>query len=126
MSEAIVVTNFRRRLAKQACEGTAVPKLAYMAFGDGGHNGDLTAKTPDANRTTLVHELLRKPLREIYQEDLLSATAAGTLETNELLGAKISEAGIFDAAGNLVGYKFFAPKIKEADEEYTVRIRLRF
>ena len=126
MSEAIIVTNFRSRLAKQACDGTAVPKLAYMAFGDGGHNSDLTAKTPDANRTALVHELLRKPLQDIYQEDLLSATASGKLDTGELVGAKISEAGVFDANNNLVGYKFFAPKIKEADEEYTVRIKLRF
>lgn len=126
MAEAIVTTQFRQRLAKRFCDNSALPRLGFMAFGDGGHTADGTAKTPSPSRTSLAHELVRKPLMELYQEDCLSVTAAGRLEESELPGFWISEAGVFDESGYLVGYKFFAPKVKEADETYIVRIKLRF
>lgn len=126
MAEAITSNAYRRRVAKHMADNSTLPPIAYMAFGDGGHNPDLTPIAPNADATALAHELLRKPLAAITQEDLYSVTGKGVMETTELVGARISEAALFDSAGNIVGLKTFAPKLKEADERYEISIKLRF
>ena len=44
----------------------------------------------------------------------------------ELVGETISEAGLVDAAGNLLAIKNFAPKIKENDEQYEIKVKLNY
>ena len=97
-----------------------------MAFGDGGHNTDLTPKAMDPARTTLYHERLRKELSNVTQEDPMSVTGTGRLEKDELVGARISEVGLLDESGYLIGYRCFSPKIKDTDETYEVEIKIRF
>ena len=126
MAEAITTYDFRRRLARHFFDGTELPKIKYMAFGDGGHNSDGTPIQPDSNQTSLRHELLRKELTEVYQEDDFSVTGKGRIAKDELVGVSISEAGLIDEGGNLIGFKNFAPKIKESDEEYEISIKLKF
>lgn len=126
MAEAITVTAYRQRLAAQMTGGAPAKAIAAMAFGDGGHNTDLTPITPNPNVTSLNNELLRKPLAWIANEDALSATGRGVLETNELVGARISEAALLDEDGEIIGYKTFSPKLKESDERYEINIKLRF
>lgn len=125
MAEAVTATSYRERLARQAHDGTPVARIFYMAFGDGGHNADLTPKPPNPNRSGLWHELLRKPLTVVSREGL-ETTGRGVLEEAELIGARISEAAIFDENGLIVGMKTFAPKLKESDERYEISITLRF
>jgi len=126
MAEAITVKGYRQRLATAMAGGAAIKKVAFIAFGDGGHNPDFTAKAPSDTQTALNHEVLRKPLAAITQEDTLSLTGRGVLENSELIGIKISEAALLDADGKLVGVKNFAPKVKERDERYEISIKLRF
>lgn len=127
MAEAITVDAYRKRLAGRMANGNApLHAIAFMAFGDGGHNPDMSAKSPSAAATALNHEVLRKPLAVIVQEDLFSVTGKGVVEAAELVGVSVSEAGLFDASGQLVGLKMFAPKHKESDERYEVSIKLRF
>ncbi|WMC11776.1 hypothetical protein PU634_05255 [Oceanimonas pelagia] len=127
MAEAVTLLSYRRRLAAQAAGGAAVPKIAFMAFGDGGHNPATNrAIAPDENQTSLNHELLRKPLAAVAQEDLLSVTGRGFLENGELIGKSISEAALVDEKGNIMGIKNFAPKVKESDERYEISIKMRY
>lgn len=126
MAEAVVANIYRRRLAARMAGGANIAPIAFMAFGDGGHNADLTPKAPSAAATSLNHEILRKPLAGITQEDLYSVTGKGAIEANEVIGAGISEAALLDANGQLVGLKTFAPKFKENDERYEISIKLRF
>ena len=126
MAEAVVANIYRRRIAARMAGGANIAPIAFMAFGDGGHNADLTPKAPSANATSLNNEILRKPLAGITQEDLYSVTGKGAIEANEVVGAGISEAALIDANGNLVGLKTFAPKFKENDERYEISIKLRF
>lgn len=127
MAEAVTLKSHRRRLAAAMAGGAPVPKIAYMAFGDGGHNpADFTAKPPSDEQTKLNHEVVRKPLLAVAQEDLYSVTGRGLLEKNELIGIRISEAALIDAEGNLIGIKNFAPKVKESDERYEISIKLRY
>ena len=130
MSEATTTTNFRQRLASHMFDNTTLPPVAYMAFGDGGHTvfdtGVSGVKPADANRTTLYHELLRKSLAGLIQEDSLSLTATGRIENTDLIGQTISEAALLDSAGNMLGFRNFAPKVKEGDETYDIKIKLKF
>lgn len=125
MAEAITTNNFRQRIAKHMFDNTVLPQATQIAFGDGGHTGN-TPKPMDASRTLLVNERLRKPLATIIQEDLYSLTGTGRIEATELLGVSVSEAALLDSAGNMLGYKNFAPKVKEADEVYDIKIKLKF
>jgi|GEM_PF-1201397 len=126
MSEATTTNSFRQRLAKHFYDDTALPMAAQMAFGDGGHNPDGTPKTPNPDQTTLAHEVLRKNLSSKVQEDAYSVTGTGTIADPEVVGVSISEAGLLDASGNLLGFRNFAPKIKEGDETYEIKIKLKF
>ncbi len=126
MAEAITVNAYRRRLASAMAGGPPIAEAAYMAFGDGGHSADLTAITPSREQVALNHEVLRKPLIEVSQEDPFSITGRGLIEASELVGISISEAALVDANGEIIGIKNFAPKVKESDERYEVSIKLRF
>ena len=126
MAEAIVVNAYRQRIAARMAGGAQLAPIAYMAFGDGGHNADLTPRPPSSSATALNHEILRKPLAAITQEDLYSVTGKGAVEANEVVGAGISEAALIDSNGQIVGLKTFAPKFKENDERYEISIKLRF
>lgn len=128
MAESVVINAYRQRLASRMAGGAPVQisPIAYMAFGDGGHNSDLSPKSPSSGAVSLNHEILRKPLDAINQEDLYSVTGKGVIEAHELVGLKISEAALIDADGQLVGLKTFSPKLKESDERYEISIKLRF
>ena len=54
MAEAITSNAYRRRVAKHMADNSALPPIAYVAFGDGGHNADLTPKAPNADATGLA------------------------------------------------------------------------
>lgn len=127
MAEAVTALSYRHRIAKQAAGGTPVPKIAFMAFGDGGHDpATLKAIQPSDTQKSLNHEVMRKPLIAVSQEDPLSVTGRGMIEGLDLVGVRISEAALLDSAGNVVGIKNFAPKVKESDERYEISIKLRF
>lgn len=126
MAEAITVDAYRKRIAKHMSDNSTLSPIASMAFGDGGHNADLTPKSPSAAATALAHEVLRKPLAAITQEDAFSTTGKGVIDASELIGVRISEAALIDANGQIVGLKTFAPKLKESDERYEISIKLRF
>ena len=132
MSEPVTTNAFRRKLAAAfaASTGSGAAPLApitHIAFGDGGYNPDtMTALPPDPDAEALNHELLRKPLAVITQEDEFSVTGTGVVAENELVGYAISEAALIDSDGLIVGFKNFAPKFKESNEEYETHIKLRF
>lgn len=73
MPEAVVADSYRRRVAAHMA-GTGVLKpIAFIAYGDGGHNPDNTPKPADSGAAGLYHEVKRKAA-----EDLI--TAAEDLE----------------------------------------------
>jgi len=125
MAEPIVTNGHRQRLASFIKTGTGLSAAAKMAFGDGGYNGEGVIQ-PDPAQTALNSELLRKDLSLLIQEDDYSVTATGVILKTELNGVSISEAGLLDADGRLMGFKNFVPKIKEDDEEYNIKIKLKF
>lgn len=124
-AEAVLLTQFRQKVAGHIAGKETLKPITHMAFGDGGHRDDGTVIPPSEAQTALKHEILRKPLAVVNQEDLLSATGSGVIEKDELVGKAISEAALVDGDGDVVAVKNFAPKLKEADERYDVSIRVR-
>lgn len=126
-SEAVLLKSFRERIAAHMAGENSLKPIGFMAFGDGGHDKE-TGKpiSPSESQTALRHEVLRKAVSSVVQEDTLSATGKGVIENNELIDVELSEAALCDTDGNLIGIKTFAPKVKEADERYTIQIRLHF
>ncbi len=122
---AITITAHFKRIAAFVAGGASVSPIAYMAFGDGGHNVDNTPKIPAKEATGLHHEILRKPLSSIVQEDSFSTTGKAVIAAGELNGSIISEIALIDAAGNLVSINNFTPKQKTSNQSYEVGIRLR-
>lgn len=127
MADAVLLDSYRERIAAHmAGKGTLKP-IGYVAFGDGGHDREtMLPIPPEETDTGLKHEVLRKPVTLITQEDSLSVTGRGTVENNELLNIQLSEAALLDTDGNFIAIKCFAPKIKESDERYEIAIKLRF
>jgi phage-related tail fiber protein len=126
MSEAVTLNSYRQRIATHMAGGNTLAPAAFMAFGDGGHNPDNTPKPPQMTATALYHEVLRKPLSFITQEDEFSVTGRGVIDSSELEGVPVSEAALVDSNGDLIGIDTFAPKYKEIDETYEISIKLRF
>lgn len=126
MAETIQASAYRRRIAKHMADNSPLPPFSFVAFGDGGHNADLTPKAPDPDALGLAHEVMRKPLAGITQPTPYVVECEGRIEAGELTGIYVSEAALFDADGQIVALKTFAPKIREADELYQVFIEPRF
>lgn len=123
MAEATTTNAFR---AAQAVRCREVLVGGEMAFGDGGHRSDLSAKAPDPAQTALQHEVIRLPIAALEHEDPYSVTASATLNKDQGNGHHLSEAGLFDAEGMLMAFRNFAVHIKENDETYEVSIKIKF
>ena len=125
-AEATTSDGFHRRLAAHMSGNGVLKKSAFMAFGDGGHNPDNTAKVAASGRETLYHERVRKALIGLIQEDLYSLTATGVIAGSELAGGILSEAALLDEDGNLICWKTFPPKYIGRGESYGVRLKPRY
>ncbi|WP_289172088.1 phage tail protein [uncultured Parasutterella sp.] len=125
MAEGVVVVSFRQKIADFLAGKEGLGQIKYMAFGDGGHNEDLTPKPADENATGLQNEICRKELSTVEENEPLSVTGKGVLEKGECVNEVISEAAIYDSNGNLVAIKNFSAKRKESDETYAVSMIIR-
>ena len=121
-AEAVVTLLARTKMMKARAGISPLPKIAGIAFGDGGTDSENQVPVPDGNQTELNHELLRKPMDRYT---ILSDTKCRyecTLEPGELTGAYISEAALYDEEGDLVAIKNFLPKGKDSDLAMTIQM----
>ena len=104
---------------------------AKIAFGDSGHDPETEeALSANPTQTDLNNKLLTKDILSFEKLDDYTVKAVGRLVQEELLGVKVSEAGLFiyegDGDGELVAIRNFGPKTKERDEVYDVEITVLF
>lgn len=127
MSQTIVLLDqYRHKLADRTLTGGVIPKPTHVAFGDGGHNANLTPKDVEPDRTALFSERLRKPLFLLAQDEPGTVTGTGVVEANELVGLAVSEVALIDQDGDLIGMKTYGPKVKEYDERYEMALTIKF
>lgn len=118
MATGVITAIGREKLCKAHAGVATLPKIAKMAFGDGGvdSNGDVVDTT--GNETALNNQLF---IKDIDSYNFIIPTTARyslRLSKEELADKYISEQGLFDIDGDLVAYKSFLPKGKDGDMEF--------
>lgn len=129
MTKAILLNQFRKKLAAYMANQGELKKIKYIGIGSGGHIPDTEEpKEPNPDATGLAHELIRKELSEdqIIQEDDFSVTGNCTITTSELQNQDISEAALYDEDEFCIGIYNFKPKHKETSELYAFSVKLVF
>lgn len=118
MATTIPATNaYREKVAAAAASGGSLPAASEIAFGTG-----TAGSSPDD--TSLESEVHRNSLESASASDtVLSCT--GTL-TGEESGEAISEVGIFDADGDLMGRRAFKPKQLESESSLEFTLDFQF
>ncbi|MDD2047331.1 phage tail protein [Pseudomonas putida] len=105
---AILTTLGAAKLANAAALGTTL-QITQMAVGDG--NGNVPV--PDANRTTLVHEVRRAPLNRLSIDASNAAQIIAEQVIPETVGGWwIREIGLLDSTGTLIAIANCAPSYK--------------
>ena len=119
--KTITTTKYGRRMFALAHQTGAIPRITKLAFGNGGHNpvtGDPIAV--DDNRTTVPGQFSTLyPVASVVASDMI-CTIIGGLDYADEVGQIVSSCGLIDANNNLVAYKNFSPKWKDADSKFEI------
>ena len=115
--ESSVITLHRRVSLAGITSGTisSLAPIAHVAFGDGGTDSSGHPIIPSETQTALTRELARYQIDEV-RHPLTPPTMARyavTIPAGDLSGARINEAALVDANGNLCAIKTFSDKGKD-------------
>ena len=113
----VITATGRKKLCMALAGDALLPVIAKMAWGDGGLDSDGQPLGATGNEIGLYNELLVKDVEshEYIDDGQTTCRYSGTLEAGELSGKQISEMGLYDADGDLISYRNFLPKGKDAD-----------
>ncbi len=113
----------RKKLCRAHAGDITLPAITKMAWGNGGVDESGQPITTTGNEIGLYNQLLVKDIESHeYNEDQTTCLYKATLEAGELDGEEISEMGLIDADGDLVVYRSFGRKFKDADIPQTYQI----
>ena len=121
MEKTVITEVGRKKLCKAHAGDITLPKIARMAFGDGGVNEQGTELRPTGKETSLYNELTQKDIERhvcVDGEDGSTETTCqyyGRLDEGECTGKYISEIGLIDAEGDLIAIRTFLPMGKTED-----------
>lgn len=121
MKKTVITEIGRKKLCKAHAGEIALPKIAKMAFGDGGVDEHGTEIRPTGKETSLYNELAQKDLEMhmcVDGEDGSEETTCkyyGRLDAGECTGKYISEIGLLDEEGDLIAIRTFLPMGKTED-----------
>ena len=116
-NRGVITTVGRRKLCMAQAGDAELPAITQMAWGAGGVDEAGNPIAITGNEIGLYQELLRKDIEshEYVEEEQTTCRYAATLEAGELDDAYISEMGLYDSEGDLVAYRTFMRKGKDAD-----------
>lgn len=119
MAETSIITKKRRILLCQITSGaiTTLPKITHIALGTGGVNEDGDPLIPSDLQTALNSQVGQYEIEPVAYPKETTARYTITVPEHELVGEKISEAGLIDAEGNLCAIKNMY--VKQKDEGVT-------
>lgn len=126
MSSATSTNLLRGILATQLRDSLIVPGATTALFGDQGHTPEGVPKAALPTQTSLYHALIQVSvdLSDIVLEDH-AVRVTGRLPIGAMTGSTISEFAIA-LNGSHIGIRNSAPKIKDADEEFTTSMLFLF
>lgn len=120
MAENVIITKkARENMVKARAGALDLPKIAGMAFGNGGVDADGSVITPQGDQATLASELSRKEINGFEFVEDTTCRYTCTLTEPELAGEDISEVGLYDENGDIACIKNFKAKGKDGDMEMT-------
>lgn len=116
-SRGVITVTGRRKLCMAHAGDAGLPAITRMAWGSGGVDSDGQPLATTGNEIGLYQELMAKDIEShVYVgEGETTCRYTATLEAGDLSGESISEMGLYDADGDLVAYRTFLPKGKDAD-----------
>lgn len=116
-NKGVITVTARRKLCMAHAGDKALPIITRMAWGNGGIDGEGQPLLTTGEETGLYQELLSKEIEShtYVNEEQTTCRYTATLEAGELTGEEISEMGLYDAEGDLVAYRTFLRKGKDAD-----------
>ena len=116
-NKGVITAAGRKKLCTAHAGDIELPAITQMAWGSGG--ADETGQPIDTtgNEIGLYQELLRKDIEshEYVNQGQTTCRYTATLEAGELDNSYISEMGLYDSEGDLVAYRTFMRKGKDAD-----------
>lgn len=121
MAETSVITKKRRILLCQITSGaiTALPKITHIVLGTGGVDENGEPLIPSDTQLTLNHQVGQYEIEPVTYPEETTARYAITVPEHELVGEKISEAGLVDEDGNLCAVKNMYVKQKDNGVSFT-------
>lgn len=128
MATVTLSNGYRQRVAACQKNNTALPAIASVVFGSGGHDVNNVPKNPDPTRTDINTRLTGgvKTVSGLTQSDAYSVSVTGSLAKADLAGLVISEVGLLDINGALIGYRTFAPHTKMDDETFDIVCKITY
>ena len=116
-NKGVITAVGRKKLCMAHAGDIELPVITQMAWGSGG--ADETGQPIDTtgNEIGLYQELLRKDIEShsYVNEGKTTCRYTATLEAGEFDNSYISEMGLYDEDGDLVAYRTFMRKGKDAD-----------
>ena len=116
-NKGVITAVGRKKLCMAHAGDIELPVITQMAWGSGG--ADETGQPIDTtgNEIGLYQELLRKDIEShsYVNEGKTTCRYTATLEAGELDNSYISEMGLYDEDGDLVAYRTFMRKGKDAE-----------
>lgn len=122
MGKAVTTKTAKKNMLLARAGMQTLPKVKWVAFGDGGIDTNGDVRTPYEDQESLNAEISRK---EVQSKEVVSDTEIVykvTLAAGELTGKKISEIALIDENGNVITIKTFRPKVKDEDVSLTFSI----
>jgi len=116
-TNGVITVTGRKKFCKAHAGDITLPVITHMAWGSAGVDESGQPKAASGNEIGLYNELMKKPIEShIYVNDEeTTCRYTATLEKGELTGSEISEMGLFDEEGDLIAYRTFMRKGKDAD-----------
>lgn len=123
MADAVMTQKGRENLTKAHAGDILLPKLKYIAYGDGGVDENRVPLPTTGEEVSLRHELLRMELDDHNYPIPTTCQYESGLSKTDLANTYLSELGIFDEEGDLIIYKTFLPKGKDDDMRFQFSVQ---
>lgn len=116
-NKGVITVTGRRKICMAHVGDMELPVITRMAWGNGGVDETGQPLVTTGNEVGLYSELLVKDIEshEYVNDAQTTCRYRATLEEGELSGEEISEMGLYDADGDLIAYRTFLRKGKDAD-----------
>lgn len=116
-NKGVITATGRKKLCMAHAGDAPLPAVTRMAWGNGGVDGEGQPLATTGNEVGLYNELLVKDIEshKYVNDGQTTCRYTATLEAGELTGEEISEMGLYDSEGDLVAYRTFLRKGKDAD-----------